>query len=118
MVLSLPVVRVKMYRILLRDVMSVGCCYCASLEVLHGEENHVAWDAALVLPMFLCWGDAPEELWDQPGCAGTKPLPASDGTLSGILCVGILPAVTRNLSALQHCCLCRLKERNFFSCFV
>lgn len=56
MVLSLPVVRVRMYGLLLRDVVTVGCCYRASLEVLHGEENQVSWDAALMLPVFL-WGE-------------------------------------------------------------
>lgn len=70
------------------------------------------------VPVFLCWGDAPEELWDQPGCAGRDPSPASDGTLPGLLRVGILLSVTRNPSALQSWCLSRLKERNFFSCLV
>lgn len=115
--LSLPVVRVRMYGFLLRDVVRIGCCYCASLEVLHREENQVSWDAALMLPMFLCWGDAPEELWDQLGCAGTEPLPASDGMLSGLLRIEMLPSVTCNPFALQSCCLSRLKEKNFY-CFV
>lgn len=51
MVLPLPVVQI--HRFLLRNVVRVGCCYCASLEVLYGEENWVAWAAALVLPIFL-----------------------------------------------------------------
>lgn len=61
--------------------------------------------------------DAPEELWDQLGCAGTEPLPASDGMLSGLLRIEMLPSVTCKPFALQSCCLSRLKERNF-SCFV
>lgn len=49
MALPLPVVRVTMYECLFRDVVGIGCCYCSSLEVLHREENQVAWAAALVL---------------------------------------------------------------------
>jgi len=69
------------------------------------------------MSVFLCWGDAPEELRGQPGCAGREPSPVSDGMLSGLLHVGILPSVTCNPSVLQNCCLYRLKERNF-SCLV
>lgn len=34
----------------------------ASGSFLHGEEIHVAWDAALVVLVLLWWGVAPEEL--------------------------------------------------------